>query len=192
MLALQEQPPNFALTPSAAEKLQTELRHFDSVLNVDLDSLDMYYVPSRLAYSTSKLIEYGLTIFPASVFGAIPQEAQTDIKEATRCLAFGLPTAVAFHILRAAESVMLAYFDVLSLTLPDERSWAAYIRALNTRRDLPDGLTARLGDLRKHERNELMHPAKFLKEDEAYDLFDYVKSAMIVILRDIVARRASP
>jgi hypothetical protein len=34
-----------------------------------------------------------------------------------------------------------------------------------------------------------MHPAKFLEENEAYDLFDYLKSAMLVILRDIAVRR---
>jgi hypothetical protein len=189
LVAMLDDLPGKGITYTEEGRFRTKLDEFDTTLGVDLDALSLYYVPPRLAYATDKLIDEGLAIFPESVHVALPKEARADIKEATRCLAFGLPTAVAFHILRAAESVMLAYFDVLSLTLPNERSWAAYIRALNTRQDLPDGLTSRLGDLRKYERNELMHPAKFLKDDEAYDLFDYVKSAMLVILRDIAARR---
>ena len=59
--------------------------------------------------------------------------ARKDLREATRCLAYQLNTAVGFHILRAVEGTLMAYFDLLGIakpTRPAEKNLGNYINLL--------------------------------------------------------------
>lgn len=87
-------------------QLLFEIIQFETTLANDLNQLDLYWVEPKLGYSTSVLLTEGDKVFPDSIRDAIPQKVRGDMVEAARCLAFDLPTAVGFHVLRAVELVV--------------------------------------------------------------------------------------
>jgi len=57
-------------------------------------------------YNTGDLVDRTELHIPAELRRFINDNAILEVKSAGRCLAFGLPTACGFHILRATESVL--------------------------------------------------------------------------------------
>jgi hypothetical protein len=165
-----------------------KVEEFRVLLSKELAKLDLFFVPQRLAYSTDTLLRDA-----ARLFGSFKDDlvaiAGRDIEEAATCFVFAQHTAAAFHMLRACELVLVEYCGACKLTIPDP-SWGAYCRALGTVRDLPPRMKGRLDRLREYDRNTLFHPGRFLDEDEADDLFDYVRASMKDMMRDINKRRA--
>jgi hypothetical protein len=154
------------------------LERFSSRLDHDSGRLSLYFVPQRLAYNTQTLLDNAERAFVCP--HVLPDEAVADIKEAGRCLAYGLPTACAFHVLRAAEAVMRMYLWLLGGTLPDTSEWAPLIDAIGVTKKAPKHLVARLHRLRDLERNQLMHVTlrPLLTPSEGAEVFEYAKDAI--------------
>jgi len=189
--AMTTTPPGIMLTSASKNALRHKLDAVRQVLSRELPHTPTYYVPKRLGYSTDSLLQS-----PGDLFGELYGDLETIAKEyieaAARCFAFGLGTASAFHMLRACELVLLEYCLVCGMEKSGKGgSWAGYIGFLGTMKDLPNSMRRRLDRLREYDRNELMHPGKFLSPDESDDLFDYVKSSMRDMIRDIKRRRVS-
>jgi hypothetical protein len=152
--------------------------NFKSRLELDAGRLSLYFVPQRLAYDTRTLLDDAVRAFIAPAI--LPDEAKADIMEAGRCLAFQLPTAVAFHMLRATEGVIRLYLWLLGGVIPEEPNWQKYIDAVGATGKAPRHTVARLHRLRDLERNQLMHVTTrpLLTIEEGAELFEYAKDAI--------------
>lgn len=112
-----------------------------------------------------------------------------DIREAGRCLAFEVPTAAAFHLYRALESVVLKYIPLFpGVTLKEsDRNLGHYIGILKGN-GVDSKITTMLGHIKDEYRNPAIHPGLFLDVDGAASQFALVQSAIHMMAADIGAR----
>lgn len=167
--------------------------HFVTIFAAEVETFNSYLVDRKGIYSTDLLINSGLDAFSEQVQGAMPDVAKQDFVEAARCLAFSVPTATGFHVLRSLETSVIAYHKALTGNdLPDkDRNWGAYVRALRAA-SAPNRLSALLDQIRDNHRNPLMHPEHFLSADEAIMLFDIAKSAIVAFVQETIALTPVP
>jgi hypothetical protein len=165
---------------------------FDTIFQAELAQFDTYHVSRKGAYSTPILIfSAEQTLIGDDIRQLVPEPALVEIKEWGRCFAFELSTASGFHILRAVELVILNYLHRFASEKKPNRTWSAYIAALNDAG--ADGkVTAALDQIRDLHRNPLMHPEDTLTLPEADALFGLAKAAIVAIVRDVQRRLAEP
>src|SRR5690606_18328994 len=86
-----------------------------------------------------------------------------DIKAAGRCLAFELYTAVGFHLMRAIEDTMRAYYKFLTGESKElsNRNWANYIRKIQEAGG-DEKVLGVLDQIRDMHRNPISHPEVYL------------------------------
>jgi hypothetical protein len=172
------------------QRLQMAIDTFRSVLLADIDHSNIYFVPQRLAYDTNTLLEEASRLFGRNRTRA-DELAGPDIAECGRCFAFGLWSATAFHILRACELVIADYCEACQLKIDRNKySWADYINALGTVRELPRKIKGRLDRLREYDRNKIMHPGhELLGEHDVSTLLAFVVAVMTEMIEDADKRR---
>lgn len=161
-------------------------REFETVLTNELQILATYHVTQKGIYSTSDLIEKAEHIFPESIRQKTGPELVEEIRQSGRCLAFDVPTASGFHILRATEVVMHEYY--LAVCKPKSKptdkleNWGAYLAELRKCNDPDVGkVVAILQLIKDQDRNLIMHPEISLSLDEAFNLFEIAKGAIIAM-----------
>lgn len=171
--------------------VSSAVRDFDTVFAAELQTLDTYFVSQAGIYSTPDLIERAENVFPASTRRLIPPHAAKDVREAGRCLAFDLPTAAAFHILRATEALIREYLTALIGSAPAMRSrnWGRYITVLR-RHSADEKILSALEQIREMHRNPVMHPEDFLSPEEALMLFG-ISQGVIVSLATAIQEHNS-
>ena len=111
-----------------------------------------------------------------------------EVDHAGKCLAFELPTASGFHILRAVEITAKAYVHAATGKLPPikNRNWGEYIVQLENagaHSDVIDMLR-----VLKTKRNPLMHPQDNLEIDDGIALLCICQSAIDTIAADLKRR----
>lgn len=171
------------MDPYSVSNIRQQAKDFETVFAAELNSISTYFVSQKLAYDTRALIESGEHVFPENVRKEIPQETINDIKQAGRCIAFDIPTAAAFHIIRATENVILQYLNKLTgkSVKPRMRNWGAYIKALrgcgaDTR------VTEFLDHIREHYRNPVLHPELMLDSQQVHVFLGVCVSAILLII----------
>ncbi len=168
--------------------LKEKIQAFEYVFSAELNKASLYFVEQICAYKTSTLIDSGDAVFPKSIRDKLPALAITDIKAAGRCLAFDLPTSAGFHIARAVETVLLQYFSVLKIELPEYKNLGRYIETLRDKgpaKGIDPKVVAAVDQFRDLYRNPIMHPDVNLSSDEAQILFANVQSAISAIISDM-------
>lgn len=180
-----------------AQAVSAALQKFETVFLAELSLLDAYFVSQKGLYSTNSLIEQADVSIPDTIRKQMSQETVKEIKQAGRCLAFELPTASAFHILRAVESVMQDYFKELvgSLPIKQIRNWGAFIKNLQSNSANPK-IIANLEQIKDNYRNPIVHPDAVVEMEDAMSLFSLCQSALILITKEIqdlkAAKTATP
>lgn len=169
--------------------LSTAATRFEAVLTSEISSLPTYLFDTEGAYSTTKL----LTDPKAALFGLeLPEDAQAEIDEWAKAFAFGMPTAAAFHVIRAVERVILHYLQARNHRTDFEApSWAVYIDALR-KAGASDEVKANLHQLRTLYRNKVMHPEELLDAQRSDLIFGVCKAAMHSILSDLHGQKLLP
>jgi HEPN domain-containing protein len=123
--------------------------------------------------------------FGVNVENAFPNAIE-DIAEAARCLAFGLTTAVVFHLMRAMELAVQAFASHLGVTNV-EKEWGKLLSDIRAKVEaMPKGDTrdkwseshTHLYHVKQAWRNVTMHPKRTYTEQEAKAVFDAVSSFM--------------
>jgi len=164
-----------------AHRIESALKALETVLPNDMPDISAYIVSQKGIYRTEDLIVRADQHFPAEVRKNIPSQAIQDLIEAGKCLAFEVPTACAFHLWRAVETVMGAYYAKLSGSTFEKdkvtRNWAAYIQALNGK-GADSNITKFLDHIRDEYRNPQTHPEAMLEVNEALGLFGVATSAI--------------
>jgi hypothetical protein len=146
-----------------------------------------------------KLIEAPQEALPSDLWQWIQAHsdvAVSDFEEAAKCLAFGLSTAVGFHLMRFTEALLFPYYDKLppiegsppSLrSKPSDRNWGNYIDRLKKRK-AKESIIGLLFHLKNDYRNPLMHPDDTLTSTEANLLLGTVQGIAYALYDDLKTR----
>ncbi|MGA2865650.1 MAG: hypothetical protein ABSF95_14350 [Verrucomicrobiota bacterium] len=191
-LRTDSKPEDKLITPWDAYQLSDGLKCFEAVLAAELSQMDTYYVSQKGCYSTIHLIEQAELVFPSSIRDLLPADSKIDIRQGGKCLAFELPTAAGFHFLRATESVLHKYYDVISggKARPHTRNMGKYIEALEKVKGVDPKILAVLKQIKDLHRNPIAHPEAVLDMEEATALLGIVQSAITSMLS--VVKRNPP
>ena len=172
--------------PYRLSALKAAFTTFEVTLKADLSIANLYILTTKGAYDASTLAEFGLQAFPANLLVKVP-EAANDAKQAARCIAFDLPTAAAFHLHRANESVVHAYFKAIApnVSPPVDQPLGAWLTALEKAK-APEKIVSALRDIVKLHRNPVLHPQHSLDDsEEAIALLGSIHTAIRHMLQAI-------
>lgn len=167
---------------------------FETVLCEELAMVSAYSVSRKGAYSTPDLIDTAENVFPVSVLETLNGEIIREVREAGKCLAFDIPTASGFHMLRATEGMLHEYYLVVCKPKKKDKleNWGAYIAALykltqdeshisdETKNHIKKVL-ALLQQIKDEDRNQIMHLEVVLNDDQAFVLFEITKGAIMAM-----------
>jgi hypothetical protein len=172
-----------------ASELDTKLATFEAVFKSELPFLHAYCVSDKGILSTPKLVNKAEEMFGERTASRLPSVAIEDVRSAGRCLAFNLPTASGFHIIRALEAIVVDYIIKVTGEKPIKRDLGAYIKTLeNLDEPASKDVTSVIDQIRRLHRNPLMHPEDVLEPDEALDLFLLCRSAINATVSDMDKR----
>lgn len=171
-----------------AEKVQT-------LLDGELAVQSVYHIWPKRAYDTNLLIEQATRIFSADIRKWLTQEECYNVEQAGKCLAFEVPTAAAFHLMRAAESTIRRYYAIVigKLPKPKARNWGVYINNLKAA-GADQKIMFALEQVKELHRNPVIHPEAQVSLDEALSLLGLIDSVITAIYTDMKRREeaASP
>lgn len=166
-------------------RFQAELQRFEEAFTRDCKQLNVFTLTPKGLYSTRALIERPETKFPENLLAVMPQKTVQDLQEAGRCLAFDRPTACAFHICRATEALMLAYYEKLAKKPWPfaKRDWNIYNDHL-AKEGAPKAITNRLAEIRT-DRNAYAHPDITVPLDEGPIVYDLCTGVMFYMAKEM-------
>lgn len=168
-------------------KLDTALKSFEAVLSAELALSPMYVVTPKAAYDTQALIADGSSAFPKDLKSKVP-EAIFDIEQGTKCIALEVPTAAAFHLHRANESILRRYWDAIAegKSRPKTRNIGDYLKAMEKHQIGDPNVIAALRHLKDFHRNPLIHPDHTLENvDQAIALLNGIHTVAVYMLATI-------
>lgn len=161
------------------------LSTFETVFSAELQTLDTYFVMQKLAYTTHDLIENGEKVFPPVIITQLPADVIEDVRQAGRCIAFELHTAAGYHIMRAAEKTLRIYYAFI-MGKPTKKNWGPCVNELENSKKANPKILGVFDQIRDIHRNPIMHPDIFLEQSEALTLFDIAKSAITVMIDEMI------
>lgn len=185
----------------ALDWIKTGISEFETVFAEEMRETATYFVPRRGIYYTPALVDAAEETFPKELLPFVTDKAKADWKAAGRCLAFNLLSASGFHVARAVEAQLEAYYQLFSgkpgHTL---HGWHDYITALqaiidNSPTPCPLAKTlAELDQMRQDYRNPIVHPRVVLTEADARMLFANGESLIIAMAQELAeaARGVQP
>jgi len=176
-------------------KISEAAKKFETVLAAECQVLDTYFVSKKGAYSTADLVERAHICFGAMA-AKLPDQAKSDFDQAGKCMAFDLPTACAFHIVRGSEAVIRKYYEQVTGKAPKVkmRNWGAYIKLLRENK-ADEKVTVFLDHIRNSYRNPVLHPEESVDADQAVILFGACVSLVTLMISEIdrlSAKSAAP
>lgn len=185
-LELQRQDKTASLSELDVSDLQNGLEQLETVLKAELTAADVYLVTPIGAYDTKALLHEPQLIWPENLLKKLPS-TELDVQELSKCIAFELPTAAGFHAVRIVESVLRAYWDVITEREkhPRNKTIGDYISALEKKEIGDKKVLAALNQLRDLHRNPLMHPEVHLSVEDAVIFLGISFSVVAPMLRVI-------
>jgi hypothetical protein len=163
------------------------LRQFEAVLRAELSLLPIYMVTPKAGFELPTLIESGQACFPFELQLKVP-EAVADIQQGTRCIAYELPTAAAFHLHRANESVLVKYFTHVSgiSKAPKRRNLGDLLKKMEDNNWGSAEVRASLKNLKDYHRNPVIHAEMSVDTiEDAIGLMNNVHTVVVQMLKEI-------
>ena len=160
------------LTPSEAHRVNAAAKIVRQTMLAEGDG-KVAYIATDKRYTVELLVGGMSKLMSAGVYDLLPEFAKIDFAEAGKALAFDLPTASAFHILRGTESVVRDFYSrvVDEEWIAEPRMWKNMIDDLRKRTNAPPELLLdNLDSLRRHFRNPTQHPELIYDIDGVQDL----------------------
>jgi hypothetical protein len=174
------------------KQIIADLEKFETVFAEDMRENATYYVPRRGIFFTKALVDAAHEAFPADLLPYIPRKTLEDWCAAGRCLAFNLLSASGFHVARAVEGILEAYYQLFCGKQPADtlNSWNEYIVALEAvgnsgAAKLDRKTLAELRQMKDDFRNPIAHPRITLNEANAKILFNNGESLIIAMAQEI-------
>jgi hypothetical protein len=165
------------------------LNSIDTTLDAELQ-LRKAYVVTPKRFELRYLLETPSQLLSPQAPAQMPEIAKYDFSHACRCVAFSLPTAAVFHLMRCAEGMLRHYYcTVVKRKRVSPLLWGRIIEHLRRqRKPPPKALLDHLDNLRENFRNPTQHPEARYNLQEAQDLLAVTIEVINRIARDLSAR----
>lgn len=177
-----------AILPYRVSEIREAAKEFETVLRSECQMMDTYFVSKKGAFSTKDLVENAHHQIPEPSRSQLPEQAKLDFDQGGKCIAFDVPTAAAFHLLRGTEKVLVDYYK---LVVPGNkqakekmRNWGVYIKLLKSY-DADLAVINVIDHLRDVYRNPVTHPDENYTDENVQVLFGLCVSAVVLILKAI-------
>lgn len=167
--------------------LNSAYTKFETILISELQSLSSYIVTKKGGFDIEAMVDAGKVFFSTDLEAKVPS-AIPDLEQAMRCIAFEVPTAAGFHLHRANESVLRAYWDHVTggEKRPKQNNMGVYLSELEKLDKGNKSVRAHLQSIKDFHRNPLMHPEQSLETvEEAIDLMAAIRCAIGYMLKEI-------
>ena len=167
-------------------EVKNQARNFEAAYKAELQISNSYLVTPKGGYSIDVLTQFSENSFPPNLLKLVPN-AEHDVEQAARCLAFENPTAAGFHLMRILESVIQKYWFLLTngSKKPKNKNMGAYLSALQGISSVDPKILATLKQIKDLHRNPIAHPDKNLTVEEAINLYGIIRSAIGYLLEEI-------
>lgn len=109
-------PEDYTIPAKLAHVLREAFSRFETVFEAEIvdRGTNAYAVATKGIYDTSLLITNADLVIPEDLRPVLSDVARYDLRESGRCLAFEVPTAAGFHVLRASEAIIKEYYKSLT------------------------------------------------------------------------------
>lgn len=173
-------------TPYDRVQVRTLLASFETVLLSEFTVADAYFVVPKPGLDTASLISAGEVLFPSALPQKVP-DAVADLREAGRCIAYELCTAAGFHLMRAVETVLRRYWEVVTgnKPKPKQRNIGTYLRGFKAMGCGDPKVIGALTQLKDLHRNVIIHTDEALTLDKAISLLGMARSVVDAMLDQI-------
>ena len=161
------------LSMEQSTNLNNHVRELRQTLEAELRATYAYSLtPKRV--DITRLIDQPESLFGPHVYERLPAIARYDIGEAGRAIAFELPTAAAFHLMRATEAVLRIFYSSVVRTRRTARTWGEILTDIRRRRIGKQyvALLNHLDHIRYSFRNPTQHPDAQYDIHEVQDLWN--------------------
>ena len=179
---------------SNAFKIYFVVKKLITVLESELAVQPVYHVWPKRAYDTDVLSMDGARIFSEGIRKRLDDKEVYDITQGCKCLAFEVPTAATFHLLRATESVMRRYYASITGKSPKVtmRNWGAYLKLMKQEPEVDRKVVYALEQIKDLYRNPVIHPETQIELEEALSLLGVVESAISAMFAAMPANALLP
>ena len=187
---LTELPKDTKVSRELAQEIREATDDFDKTLDAELQLRYAYIVtPKRTALNN--LLDTPEKLLHQGVFNALPLITRFDFSRACLCIAFDLPTAAVFHLMRGTEGALRFYYITrVKRNRVNNLMWGPIIDHLRKRRDRPEkALIDHLDNIRTNFRNPTQHPDAFYSLDEAQDLLSLSADVISRMVKDLIDRK---
>ena len=166
--------------------VQQAYREFEAVLKAELGQTGVFLVADKNAMNTLTLIEEGERAFPPDLATKVP-EAIPDVRDAMSCIALELPTAAAFHLHRANESVLKRYWRAnTEEKIPAKSTMGHLVRKMEEKSIGKEEIRSSLKDIIRLHRNPTVHPEQRIEDvEEAINLYGAIRSVIGFMTKEI-------
>jgi hypothetical protein len=155
------QPEDAKISLDDSNRLREIMSYLEHTVRAEASTMAAYVLREK-RFEAVRLVEAPESLFAPDTFGRLPRIAQIDILEAGKCIGFGLPTAGAFHLLRATEDSLRSYYRTfVKRGNIDKATWGNLVEQLRAKKRKPkpnETLINHLDHLRKNFRNPTDHP----------------------------------
>lgn len=165
--------------------LRDALNAFETSLSIQFNQVNTYRVTAKGTHDPRKLIESSWETF-GSYWKGMSAIAQGDWVSGANCLAFALPTACGFHVVRAMEAVTVDLLKRLG-KVPAKRDFGHYVELMREAKVSAEAIDI-VDQIRKHHRNPLIHPEDVLDIPMAMSLYDLCRAAIVSLIADMSSR----
>ncbi len=157
--------PSALVNQALADEVQAIIERIDPTLDAELQLCRSFLLtPCRT--NLEHLLKMPQELLAPGVFQGLPALVQFDFREAGRCIAFGLATAAAFHLMRTIEGLLREFYCFhVKRDRVKKLMWFDMIDHLRKRpKSSAKALLDNLDNIRTNFRNPTQHP------DARYDL----------------------
>ena len=174
---LEQYPPDGKINAEDAKELISIMGNLETTVRAEAATLNAYVLTEQ-RLDGRRLVDRPESFLGNKTFNKLPFVAQYDIKEAGKCIAFEVPTAGAFHLLRATEDTLRAYYaHFVKRGRKPNPMWNEMVNALKAKPRKPKpnrALLDHLDNIRNNFRNPTDHPEMIYGIDEVQNLFALV------------------
>jgi len=187
---IEKQNPEDIVKDDVTTKISKIISDADKTLDAELMLKKTYTLTSK-RIDVDKLIKTPCELLANDVWTRLSEQCKIDFTEACRCIAFSMPTASAFHIMRAVEEmVRQLYLTFVRQNRMSNPMWGPIVEKLRKKKPpKPTNKTLdHLDMIRNTYRNPTQHPDKNFSIDEAQDLLYSSIVAINEIINEIKKR----
>jgi hypothetical protein len=186
---------DMVISEPEVQAVHDALLAFQSAYITELRNAAIYYVEPHSGFDIEQLIDNGICLFPKSLISKVP-DAERDVRDGAKALAYRLWTASGYHFHRANEAVLRAYFDHVAAGVVQRQPKATMGKLVEKMKEKNLGKRAiwsALFNIIEFHRNPLIHPEDHIDdEDEAVSLYTAIRSAMGYMLNELPGAAPPP